>query len=148
MTLEDVAAKEIARAVNSIAQSPTAEIGAYIADKVKLLRYKSLIKIVKRAEEIAKSEGVELKMPPLKFFVPFCEGASLEDQGEDVGDKLPDIREMWAKLLTNASKEYSSAHQVFRRILSEIGANEAEYLRRLLEDARVEHPLERNKSSS
>jgi hypothetical protein len=144
MPLEQLAAKEVARAVNAIAQSPTGEIGAYIADKVKLLRYKSLIKIVKRAEEVAKAEGMELKMPPLKFFVPFCEHASLEEYEDEANPTPSVLQDMWAKLLASASRDYNSTHQVFRRILSEIGPNEAHYLRRLVEDARVEYPWRGN----
>ncbi|MCW2362871.1 MULTISPECIES: hypothetical protein [Sphingobium] len=73
------AIKQITETFETAMDSPSREIGNYIADKIRFLRYKSLLSIVKRAEEKAKINGMALKMPPIKFFLPFAESASLEE---------------------------------------------------------------------
>ena len=78
------AVEQIANTLNNALDSPSKEIGNYIADKIRYLRYGSLLKIVKSAEEKAKAQGLALKMPPLKFFVPFCESAALEDEATEI----------------------------------------------------------------
>ena len=125
-------AQSIATALTSAMDSPSKEIGNYVADRIRLLRYKSLLKIVKRAEAIAKDEGMSLKMPPLKFFVPFCEGASLENADEDAT-----IASLWANLLLNSSEEDDGRSLLYLRILREITKSEAEFLKALVEGGRA-----------
>ena len=117
-------------------ESPLHEVGNYIADKVRYLRYKSLLKIINKANKEAKLQGLSLQMPPLKFFVPFCEAASLEDEGDD-DDSLTDLQSMWKKLLLDAVTNFDSRHQVFTRIIREITRNEVDFLRRMIEAPRA-----------
>ncbi len=133
------AAKEIAQVLNNAFDSPSKEIGNYIADKIRYLRYTSLLKIVQRAEAQALATGMTLKMPPLKFFVPFSEGASLEEPRPEelTADRGSVLQELWAKLLIESSRSYDSRHAVFIRILKEISANEVAFLRRLVEEHRA-----------
>jgi hypothetical protein len=136
-----VAGKEIANALNQALESPLKEVGNYIADKVRYLRYKSLLKIVAAAKAEAEARGMLLQMPPLKFFVPFCEGASLEEESSEEkseGDaNLTDLQEMWKHLLFQASENYDSRHQVFIRILREIANDQVEFLRRMVDGCRA-----------
>lgn len=66
-----LATKQITQAISSAFDSPSKEIGNYIADKIRYLRYTSLLKIVKRAEERAGQAGMTLKMPPISFLCRF-----------------------------------------------------------------------------
>ena len=132
-----VAAHEIAKALNQALESPLKEVGNYIADKIRYLRYKSLLKIVASAKAEAEARGMLLQMPPLKFFVPFCEGASLEEEEGNDSEKLNDLQEMWKRLLITASEAYDSRHQVFVRILSEITINEVNFLKRMIDNPRA-----------
>ncbi|MDX3910250.1 MAG: hypothetical protein QHC67_10575 [Sphingobium sp.] len=126
------AAGEIADVLNSALQPPSKEIGNYIADKIRYLRYVSLLKIVKKAEKKAKAEGLVLKMPPIKFFLPFSEAASLEEQiDEDLS-----LQEAWSNLLVDACTKVDARHLLYLRILREITANEIIYLTRMVTGSR------------
>lgn len=130
------AIEEIAKTLNSALDSPATEIGNYIADKIRYLRYNSLLKIVRRAEEKATAAGMSLKMPPLKFFVPFCEGASLEEEGEhEEGEGS--LNELWSGLFVSASTTFDSRHMVYLRLLKEITSNEAWFLDLLINESRA-----------
>lgn len=125
-------AKHIADSINQTLESPLKEVGNYIADKVRYLRYGSLLKIVKKADEKAKSENLHLKMPALKFFVPFCEDASLEDAEAD--DTISDL---WSNLLISACNNTDARHHLYLRILKEITRREAELLISIMEESRA-----------
>lgn len=88
--------------------------------KLRVYRQISLTRALKRAKEIAEAENLQLEEPPLKFLVPYLEDCSLE-QPDDT--KLID---MWARLLTSASSNFKSEHNLFVRILREITRTEAE----------------------
>lgn len=132
------AADEIASTLNTALDSPSKEIGNYIADKIRYLRYGSLLKIVKRAEEKAKKQGMALKMPPLKFFVPFCENAALEAESEDTADGHENLREMWENLLISAGSAETGESLYHLNILKNIGAEEARFLNSLMRDGRAD----------
>lgn len=136
MTLGEIvvsgAAKKISATLSSAMESPSKEVGNYIADKIRYLRYTSLLKIVKKAEQKAKKSGLHLKMPALKFFVPFCEAASLE-----TADENEDIREIWANLLVGASSRDEADSLLYLRILQQIGTREVRFLRELVECGRA-----------
>ena len=95
------------------------EFGEYLADKVRFHRYRALEKILAKAAALV---GQSRKPPPFKFLVPFFEQASLEEDDDDV------IIEIWAKLLADASKEFSSRHMIFLRLVREITSQEAQLL--------------------
>lgn len=130
MAIDPIGAKAITEIANTLAttfSSPSKEAGAYIADKIRYLRYGSLLKIVKRAEEKAKKEGMLLKMPPIKFFVPFAESASLEEE-----EKMESLQDAWANLLFRSSREMDARHLLYIRILKEITGRELDFLMNLV----------------
>jgi hypothetical protein len=95
------------------------EFGQYLADKVRFHRYRSLEKILAKA---VGPGGRPPKIPPFKFLVPFFEQASLEEDDDDV------IIDIWAKLLADAAREFSSRHMIFLRLVKEITSQEAQLL--------------------
>ncbi len=98
------------------------EFAEYLADKVRFHRYRSLEKILGKA---VGPSGRTPKLPPLKFLVPFFEQASLEEEEDDV------IIDIWAKLLADATNEFSSRHMIFLRLVREITSKEAQLLNAL-----------------
>jgi len=109
----------IKQGLSAIFGSAAGEFGEYLADKVRFHRYRSLEKI------LAKSVGYgnkPPKIPPLKFLVPFFEQASLEEEDDSV------IIDIWAKLLADAGREFSSRHMIFLRLVKEITSQEARLL--------------------
>jgi hypothetical protein len=117
------AAKEgvvaIKQGLSTVFGPAAGEFGEYLADKVRFHRYRSLEKILAKAV----GPGVRPpKIPPFKFLVPFFEQASLEEDDDDV------IIDIWAKLLADAAREFSSRHMIFLRLVKEITSQEAQLL--------------------
>lgn len=135
--MQDKIAKEIGKAISSTLGAPLSEVSQLIADKVRFLRWKSAIKTLKRAREIADKNGGSLSCPPLKFFLPFMEGCSLEpDLVEDKHSR--DLSNEWANLLNSAAHELKSDHLIYIRILKEITAREANLLSRIIADGSLQ----------
>ncbi|UXS00850.1 hypothetical protein [Agrobacterium tumefaciens] len=131
--MEDKIAVEIGKAISTTLGTPLSEVSQLIADKVRFLRWKSAIKTLERAREIADKKGGSLSCPPLKFFLPFMEGCSLEPSPEDEKSSK-DLTNEWANLLNSAADELKSDHLIFTRILREITAREASLLSRIVAD--------------
>ena len=110
--------KELSRALVDIF-SPITEAAGSLGDRVRIYRQISLLRSIKRAKEIANSEGLTLVEPPLKFLVPYLEDCSLEDPEDKT------LLEMWARLLVDASTTPKSEHNLFIRVLRELNAPEA-----------------------
>jgi hypothetical protein len=128
------AEKELTKTLGRVLGSPAEELGSYIADKVRALRYNSLLRIVESAEKKAKAKNLHLKMPPVKFFVPFCESASLEEEEDVATGSLSDV---WANLLLSASTEYDPRHLLFLRVLKELTLNEARFIDLIVNQSRA-----------
>lgn len=112
------------RVLNAIvdAFSPISESLGLLGDKIRVYRANSAIRTIERAKEIADEEGRPLELPHPKFFVPFIEAASLEDEDDD------GLREKWAKLLSRAGQDPDSISYFARTVLSEISSAEAKLL--------------------
>lgn len=120
--MHDFIQKEITNALSKTLGSSAAELSELISDKVRYLRWKSAVRTLEKAKIFAEPYGGLCKAPPLKFFLPFMETCSLEEDDEDVVD-------MWANLLVAASMEFKPGHLLFMRILREITGAEARLLR-------------------
>jgi hypothetical protein len=104
---------------------PTAEeAGQLIADQVRFLRWRALVKIVDRARRYTKENPRVTSSVPLKFLVPFVEQASLQDEDGQ-------ISEMWSKLLANARDSYDDRYVTFLGILNSLGPGEAVILKEM-----------------
>lgn len=110
------------------------ELGEFIADKIRYQRWKSAVKTLERAKEFAEPYGGLKKVPPLKFFVPFMENCSLEEEDEELVD-------MWAHLLVSASNDFESGHLLFMRILKEITGVEVRLIRKIAQISKDEDYL-------
>lgn len=97
---------------------PLAEIGDLFSDKVRFLRYKSAVKTLNRAAEIAKESGIEPKEIPTKFLIPFIEDCSLEEEDSP-------LIEQWASLLASASEGFDPLHVAIKDVLKKISSKEA-----------------------
>jgi hypothetical protein len=128
------AQKELTQTFGRVLGSPASELGAYIADKIRALRYNSLLRIVENAEKKAKERHLHLKMPPVKFFVPFCESASLEEEDDVTSGSLSDL---WANLLVSAASEYDPRHLMFLRVLKELTSNESRFIDLIVNKSRA-----------
>jgi len=127
----DEASAEIAKGLSSIVAIPSAEVGNYIADKIRFLRFKSLLKVLKKAEKMCEQEGTKLKAPAIKFLVPFAEAASLEEEDDD------NIQSLWANLLKNSDKIEIADGLMFVNFLKNIGHREVKFLKEIVEGGRA-----------
>ncbi len=107
-------------------------LGEYLADKVRYHRLRSLQKILRRAKDFGPSAIEFLAPPPMKFLLPYVEGSSLEEGGDEV------MCDMWAKLLADASSEFDSKQLHFVRILKDITGKEARLLHAIATEARID----------
>jgi Abortive infection alpha len=129
---EDGIRQAIGRCLQQFLGPTAEETGQLLADHVRYFRWRSLLKIVDRAEKHAKKNDLENRAIPLKFLVPFVEHASLQ---EEEGD----LSEMWSKLLANAKDHYHDRYVSFLHILNALGAGEAAMLREMW---RTAEPME------
>lgn len=102
--------------------SPVTNLLGSIGDQVRVYRQLSLMRTLKRAQEIANLEGLTLNEPSAKFLVPFLEECSLE------APENTDLIDMWARLLTSSASQTKPEHNLFIRILREITKSEAALL--------------------
>lgn len=135
--MADPIQKEIAHAINATLGAPLAEASQLIADKIRYIRWKSAVKTLERAAQFARERNTTLSAPPLKFFLPFMEGCSLEEPDGN-------LVEQWARLLTTTSTESSSTEStsntlIFTRILREIGPLEAKVMQEIFQDRSTEN---------
>ncbi len=101
---------------------PVAEIGEFCSDKVRFYRWKSAVRTIEKANEIAQDRNIKPQQVPIKFLVPFLEHCSLEDENSE-------LTEEWAKLLVSASVEFKEKHLIYSGILSRLGPTEAKVLK-------------------
>ncbi len=117
------------------------ELGEFFADKVRFLRWKSSVKIIEKAKNISEDTGGINKTPDLKFFVPWMEAASLEDENSDL------LHEMWANLLVSSarSNQESANAVLFIDILKKMTREHAEIFQQFFVEVK---PCGRNYSES
>lgn len=102
-------------------------VGGIIADWAAFFRYRNLLFIRDRVEEIhskRKLEGKSISIPP-RYAIPLIQAASIEDD--------PNLREMWAGLIANAtdpnkSLNLSKLHIETLKSLEPLDASVIEYL--------------------
>jgi hypothetical protein len=101
-----------------------AELGDLLSDRIRFQRYRSAIKTLNRAAQVAKADGVHPKQIPLKFLVPFLEECSLEDEESP-------LIEQWAALLVSAAEGFDPLHVAIKEVLKNISSKEAEIIQGL-----------------
>ena len=74
-----LAAKALTKAIAPLTGGVVKELSGYLGDQVRFLRWKSAVHILKRARLFCDEEKLAPEKIPIKFLVPFLEGASFED---------------------------------------------------------------------
>ena len=76
---------------------PLEQASGIVDDKLKYLRWERQVRLMKRAEEFLRQQGLQTptRSVPMKVAIPILEAASMEED-----DALQDI---WARLLVNAA---------------------------------------------
>jgi hypothetical protein len=97
-------------------------------DQLRIQREDVLSKIIRDAANRI-DYSAEKRPIPNKFIVPFLEKASLEDENSEV-------MKLWSQLLVSAATEFDPTHLRVIDILSQIGPNEANYLKKLVHGSR------------
>jgi hypothetical protein len=82
---------------------PAAEFGQLLADPIRSFRFANQVRILVKAKEKLKANGISPDKVSLKVLVPLLENGSLEES--------PDMVERWATLLATAANP-SPKHQV------------------------------------
>lgn len=100
---------------------PAAEVGELISEKIRYFRWKSSLKTMQRAEELAAKYGINPTAVPYKTLVPLIEKASLEDEDSPLIEK-------WANLLASASMGSAGRQPAFVEILSALTFEEVRLL--------------------
>lgn len=100
------------------------EAGLMMTDRVRLRRLKNQIKILEKAQKIAKDYNIDIKQINLKVLVPLLENCSLEEDET--------LQNKWANLIANyadTNEHYEST--IFPFILSQLSRKEVIELEKL-----------------
>jgi hypothetical protein len=104
---------------------PLEQAAGIVHDKLAYLRWERQQRLMVRAEEFLRAEGLEqpTRAVPLKVAIPLLAAASIEDDDE--------LQDLWAKLLVNAGNADSGVdvRRAFIDILQSITPFEAAILR-------------------
>lgn len=127
-----IAPRDSARVIDAVLDlfSPLTEVAGTLGDHVRLFRTRSVLQTLAETKRLADKAGIKLKQPPLKFLIPYLEGASKEDP-HDV-----ELRSMWANLLVQASSNEAKAHPLLIEILSRLTSRDASYLEKIVRNPR------------
>lgn len=93
--------KALIEPINNILKPPSEEFGAFLAQHVQHLRWKSAVKILALVKEKIGDSGGLKNVPDPKIFMKWIEGCSLENENDS------DMHEMWASLLVSSSENSS-----------------------------------------
>jgi hypothetical protein len=119
-------AKALSKAIAPLTGGVAKELSGYLGDQIRFMRWKSAVHIVKRARLFCDQENLAPERIPIKFLVPFLEGASFEDVESD-----PAISDMWSSLLGSAVTAYQARYATYIDVLKKLSTKEASYLRSL-----------------
>ncbi|RXK81264.1 Abi-alpha family protein [Filimonas effusa] len=101
------------------------ELGLFVSDNIKYLRFKNQVKILLKAKKYVEDNKISIKEVPIKILVPLLEKASLEESEE--------LQDKWASMLANmVNSEKNFQNQIFPSILSQLSIEEFNELNELL----------------
>lgn len=107
--------------VDRICGDAFSQLGGMASDQVRLWRYKQLLSIQDKVDEIHRARGIEGKTIPVPFklALPIIESASLEDD--------ENLQGLWANLIANAmDPEYAEIiHPASLEVIKQLSADEA-----------------------
>ena len=103
---------------DTLAGAPIRESSGWITDLVRFQRWKTEVRILKKAEEFLAAEGIDPQRVPLKTLVPLLQLSSLEEEGDEF------MQDRWAALLANAAAG-RSVPPSFPQIRAELSSADA-----------------------
>ena len=106
--------------------SPATEVFGYLGTVVRGRRIEAGLKATLRAKKICDDNGIEIQTVSSKLFLPWLEGASLENPNDENS-----LTEMWAYLLANAAVKEQKILLLFSECLRKIGHQEVVLLNAL-----------------
>lgn len=113
--------------LNKVVGDAIVEVGSIASDWARLFRYKNLLKLQDKVEEIHRTRKLENKTIPIppRFAIPLLQAASQEDDES--------IQNMWAGLIANATdpNKHIEPKKIFIEILSSFEPIDAYILRHL-----------------
>ncbi len=125
VTVSGPSAERIAAQLGDL-MSPFTEIAGLAGDHLRIYRYESVSKRLRRAKELAKERGEEINAVHPKNFIPWLENASLEDaEGDDA------LGELWSRLLLSGGREFDSELAILTDSLKRISSEEAVFLKEI-----------------
>jgi hypothetical protein len=125
---------DVVRGANEFLQrilGPIANAADLLSDKLRLIRFRSALKTLRIAKELAENNEIPVGQVPTKFLVPFLENCSVEDEESDL------IRK-WAALLVSAAQNEKSNLNWCIRILAEIDGRQARVLDSIYSSSRTD----------
>jgi hypothetical protein len=125
---------DVVRSANEFLQrvlGPIANVSDLLSDKIRFIRYRSAIKTLAAAKEIADKSHIRLTEVSTKFLVPFLEASSLEEEDGELIKK-------WAALLVSAAEDRNSSFNWCIRILGEIDGRHAKLLESIYDHSRTD----------
>lgn len=107
----------VAGFLGKLCGGPAEELGGWVTDVLAFKRWKSRVRMLRRAEEFLHDAGLEAHQVPLPVLVPILDaGANEED--ESMADR-------WAALLANAAAEPDSVPPSFPSFLEQLSPQDA-----------------------
>ncbi|MEM6868648.1 MAG: Abi-alpha family protein [Cyanobacteria bacterium P01_C01_bin.121] len=119
--------------LNKLLGPAAEEAGQLLSDRIRYMRFKNSLHILEQAKREMDLRGIIPDTIPLKTLVPILEGASLEDEDENLQAK-------WANLLTSAASG-DATHPSYPKILSELTSTEARILDHVYKTHQIIEPL-------
>jgi len=95
------------------------ELGAILADNVRVYRVKNLLKTTEKTKRILQDAGLRPNPIPSRLLLPILDTCSVEDND--------DLQERWAGLLASASQEADSLSPSFTETLKQLTPAEAKH---------------------
>jgi len=123
--------KEISEALGALIKSPASEFSELLADQIRYFRWRSLLRIARKAKEIRANSDLSHDAVPLKLLLPILEEGSKEDPDDPICD-------LWANLLARSSNTYGAFDLICVDILKKLSKREAEILIQLRDVADAE----------
>lgn len=121
--------KAIGQAIGALFSKPTEALGELFADKIQYLRWKSSVRVMTKAKVYAERKGLaDLNMPSLKFFLPWIEGSSLEEDEEN------SLEDLWANLLVSEALSPAPNSLIFVDIIKKLRSEHAVILKSMFEE--------------
>lgn len=118
--------REMRELVRDFLGPAAAEVGQYLADKVRIYRFNAVLRALRKAKEKIASSGVDAHPIDLKRLIPMLEGASLEED--------EDLVSRWAGLIASTAT-HGDTIPAFADILKQLSPEEARMLDYIFDNA-------------